>query len=1198
MENIRTLKALSPIILGGTLFVLPLLGFAYDDKTTHPALTQETIKLFNAKFRDFEISSEDTEYVIQGSIDEDSDTRWMQHFYDPVYNRGLVLGREWISSKEWAQNTKAQAGILDSAFAGTLKTLFSGKDDYSWERAIYEYAWGDKKRALKALGHTLHLLQDASVPDHTRNDPHPPILDLGSPYEHWTKRFTKDTFSVVELKQKLIPINGLGEHFDQLATYSNNYFFSKDTISSGKYKFPKITKKRAEKLSDGRDYLFGYIQDINGNNIRIVQIKEPAWSEPEYSIKDIDDLILSDYWSLLSKQAILHGAGVIKLFFDEVEKEKQTKTLYNKNKSWIGKQVDKFKNAAFNLAGALYGSSIKLDDLAETTTEVSFPAGRETSKSSEIKSPRIAEVSSNAEVKAPKPLLNQGLASIIEAKPSNLSPAQNTPKSSDTSHLLPIAGVGGPPLPPVEPPIEPPPPPPVTPPDTTSPDISLTVSECNQSLSPEGCLTATTTVTVEWSSAALDLDYYEITIDGIINATTSTSTIIYVADNAAHTISAKAKDKAGNWSQAQNKTVEIATRPIIINEIAWMGTSAARNQDEWIELFNPTSKTVDLSQMKLKSLTDNKPNINLSGLLAPGGYYIIERTDDTTISDIIASTTASFGNGTGAGLVNTGETLAIKYKDMILDKTPEISACGGWCGGDSGGYFTMERYDPSAAGENASNWGTWAGFLANGKNADNSAINGTPGKRNSINYLIDKSITSLSQSKTLKKYGSPYLITSSGFSVLSGATLTIEPGVVIKLMAGGYMNINGTLKAEGTSANNIIFTSFKDDDFAGDTNADATSTVAAAGDWASIKILANGSAFDYVTIRYGGTEDLSGSYWANLRIENSSVTLKNSIIEKSKTYGVWLKNSSGTIDSNIIKNNDRNINGETPGIGLVLSATSSPTISNNQFIQNTRGALIETNSAPSLTNNSFTQNIQEAIYMINGYPTFSGNSASGNGTNGVRMEGSLTQDYVLNANLPYVISTVYTIPEGKTLTVPAGSTIKFTGSGSISVSGRLSATGTSSNKIIFTSLKDDEYGGDTDAASSTPLSGDWLNLSFNQNLATSTLDHALIRYGGDKNVFNPDDGAIRVKNSSIEIKNSIIEKNYLIGIWMQNSTSTVITDSFIQNHTDSTSEIFYGAYLTSSSTPVIKNTKFKNNETNIFTDGTSSYTDGGGNIFE
>src|SRR3989338_205672 len=92
MENSRFLiKSFYTIIWGGTLFVLPFFTFGYDDKTTHPALTQEIVKFFNASYPEKQINNTDAEKIIQGSIDEDTQTRWLYHFYDPVYNRGLVL---------------------------------------------------------------------------------------------------------------------------------------------------------------------------------------------------------------------------------------------------------------------------------------------------------------------------------------------------------------------------------------------------------------------------------------------------------------------------------------------------------------------------------------------------------------------------------------------------------------------------------------------------------------------------------------------------------------------------------------------------------------------------------------------------------------------------------------------------------------------------------------------------------------------------------------------------------------------------------------------------------------------------------------------------------------------------------------------------------------------------------------------------
>ena len=77
-----------------------------------------------------------------------------------------------------------------------------------------------------------------------------------------------------------------------------------------------------------------------------------------------------------------------------------------------------------------------------------------------------------------------------------------------------------------------------------------------------------------------------------------------------------------------------APRDIAISEIAWMGTTASYN-DEWIELYNNTGSSVDLTNWTL-SATDGTPTITLAGTIPAGGYYLLERTDDTTVPGVAA----------------------------------------------------------------------------------------------------------------------------------------------------------------------------------------------------------------------------------------------------------------------------------------------------------------------------------------------------------------------------------------------------------------------------------------------------------------------------------------------------------------------------------------------------------------------------------
>lgn len=329
MENIRALRkyfiALVLLVTG------PVFVFAYDDRTTHPALTQEIIKLFNLKFPERNISDTDAERIIQGSIDEDKDGRWTRHFYDPVHNWGLsYLGIQWQSAKGWVGDTVAQAtfktkDIPSRTLYGRVRDIFSGATDYSWERGIYEYAWGDKQRGLATLGHTLHLIEDMSVPDHTRNDPHPglgkhlhlPFLEHhdisnSSPYESFAV-FNRGSLHIVEELKSSPPIikSSIDEYFDGMARYSNGNFFSRDTILSPQYSEPRILRERTEKLANGKTYLFGYGENIFGEEHKLVKI-ERNFGETEriYSLDDSANAVVTDYFSRLSRQAILHGAGL------------------------------------------------------------------------------------------------------------------------------------------------------------------------------------------------------------------------------------------------------------------------------------------------------------------------------------------------------------------------------------------------------------------------------------------------------------------------------------------------------------------------------------------------------------------------------------------------------------------------------------------------------------------------------------------------------------------------------------------------------------------------------------------------------------------------------------------------------------------------------------------------------------------------
>jgi hypothetical protein len=165
---------------------------------------------------------------------------------------------------------------------------------------------------------------------------------------------------------------------------------------------------------------------------------------------------------------------------------------------------------------------------------------------------------------------------------------------------------------------------------------------------------------------------------------------------------------------------------VVINEVAWMGTQAS-TYDEWIELYNTTDQPIDLTGWTLEA-ADGTPLITLSGTIPAKGFFLLERTDEDTVSDIPADQV--YGNdGPSWALKNTGEILLLK--DPAGNVIDTANGDGGdWPAGDNTTKSSMERIDPLAPDTDA-NWATNNGIDRNGRDADGNHINGTPKALNS-----------------------------------------------------------------------------------------------------------------------------------------------------------------------------------------------------------------------------------------------------------------------------------------------------------------------------------------------------------------------------------------------------------------------------------------------------------------------------------
>lgn len=448
--------------------------------------------------------------------------------------------------------------------------------------------------------------------------------------------------------------------------------------------------------------------------------------------------------------------------------------------------------------------------------------------------------------------------------------------------------------------------------------------------------------------------------------------------------------------------------------------------------------------------------------------------------------------------------------------------------------------------------------------------------------------------------GSPYTVTTT-IRIGPGVQLTIEPGTTIRMASGTSILVEGALVADGTATDLITFTSAAAAPAPGDWNGIEFRNTSNAGSvFDHVKIeYGGGSARDAMLYYTTGAFAVSVTHSEfrhsakhGLNLRASSVLVENSRFIDNAGFGVFSDLSLNyTVRDNVFENNGEggirvpvnagpNLTGNTitgGALGIFVDNGGVPVIRNNTIQGNQVGIRFRDlgGSQPDIQGNTISGNTVFGFQMlgVNGTvrarfnywgsnrgpfhpslnPTGSGDAVSDqvdfipwgttSGTLPIRnVSGTISGNRSWSSDTVYVVTSTVTIPSGSVLTLQPGTIVKFAAGQSMTVNGVLNAVGTPDAYVVFTSLKDDTNGGDTngDGEATVPVPGDWQNIHIqSQGGSTGTsIRYAVLRFGGQ---------ALYVtgKLSESRLSHVFITNNQSHGIYLSNSGSLTLHRSVI-----------------------------------------------------
>ena len=278
------------VVFLSNIWFCPQAIWAYDNKVAHRYINEVALKesnvdkalkaslgFLNGINEEFE-QKEILQWIKLGGFEEDEPKkRCLRHFHDPL--------------KNWAEaGFDPTKNLIDSDFDSFFESMIYWAqapepdspnvlgNEYTWQlaRQYYQNALleGSEKNyamTFRSLGQLMHLISDAAVPAHVRNDPHP----FNKSYEDWVENNpgiikSFGAFSVdkaifdlaVKDTEAPSPISALWDHDEYnvgsampdgsnntigLAEYTNANFLTEDTIE--RYQHPALAETGYDNFS-------------------------------------------------------------------------------------------------------------------------------------------------------------------------------------------------------------------------------------------------------------------------------------------------------------------------------------------------------------------------------------------------------------------------------------------------------------------------------------------------------------------------------------------------------------------------------------------------------------------------------------------------------------------------------------------------------------------------------------------------------------------------------------------------------------------------------------------------------------------------------------------------------------------------------------------------------------------------------------